>query len=474
MRMRKILFLAPVLAFILSSCGTSSPENTYLASISSKTGNFSSSSVFVVGHKLTTSSGEWKNSPTSFSYQWQDCNLSGEACTNITGATSTTYILTINDVGHTIRVSVKATNSGGSSTQISAATPVIKNVVVEENKGCTVTLSSSSRINEELKPGAVVCLASASYGSITLSAKPASNATLTAVAGAHASVGSLNIESSNVTVSDLFVEGGGIVVEERSKLGSVRNDVIEHNDVGPTSGYGIAIFSNPSTPSENIRLLWNEVHDTSSTGEGDALRFDGWKNVQVIGNDIYNIKECSTNTCHTDTLQSYQAETPTEGLLLEKNYIHDTKSAQGFPFLKDGDVANVTIKDNLALRMSSNNPVTGIWVDDNTKNLIVKNNTYQATSGSQIQSGGSFAEPTAEINHNVFDALNLAGKYKYTEDYDIFTANNEWSFKIGSHSVLNSNPGFKNTATSDYRLVNNPNSIGVDWAPSEEHYGPIN
>ena len=128
--------------------------------------------------------------------------------------------------------------------------------------------------------------------------------------------------------------------------------------------------------------LGNEIHETDSSGEGDALRFDGWSNITVKENDIYNIRECAGNTCHTDTLQSYQAGIATSGLTLERNYIHDCNAAQGFPFLKDGDISNVTITDNLAVRMASSKEVTGMFVDDNTVGLSIANNTYQGTSGS--------------------------------------------------------------------------------------------
>ena len=29
-------------------------------------------------------------------------------------------------------------------------------------------------------------------------------------------------------------------------------------------------------------------------------------------------------------------------------------------------------------------------------------------------------------------------------------------------------------ANDDYRLKSNPHGIGIDWAPSEQQYGPLN
>ena len=317
-----------------------------------------------------------------------------------------------------------------------------------------------------------LCVSAAgTYGSLTLTASPASSATLTAAPGAHVVVGGVHVAGKHLVVSQLHSTGG---IEVNSGGGS---DVIEHNDVTDPRGYGISVLCTHgcgvSDTISNVTISGNEIHETDSSGEGDALRFDGWSNITVKENDIYNIRECASDTCHTDTLQSYQAGIPTSGLTLERNFIHDCNAAQGFPFLKDGDISNVTITDNLAVRMASSGEVTGMFIDDNTVGLSITNNTYQGTSGSDVQSEGSAGNPTASVNHNVFDSFNVpAGKYALTEDYDIFTGNNEWSFSIGAHSVKSSSPGFANTSADDYRLANNPNHIGIDWAPAEQQYGP--
>jgi len=73
------------------------------------------------GQTLTTSNGSWSNAPTSYTYQWQDCNGAGQSCTNVSGATTSSYGLAAADVGHTIRVVVTATNSGGSTPVTSAS-----------------------------------------------------------------------------------------------------------------------------------------------------------------------------------------------------------------------------------------------------------------------------------------------------------------------------------------------------------------
>ncbi|MGN6870631.1 MAG: PKD domain-containing protein [Solirubrobacteraceae bacterium] len=77
------------------------------------------------GQTLTVSNGSWSGSPTSYAYQWRDCNSSGAACTNITGATGAAYVAGSADVGHTLLATVTATNSAGTGAASSASTAVV-------------------------------------------------------------------------------------------------------------------------------------------------------------------------------------------------------------------------------------------------------------------------------------------------------------------------------------------------------------
>jgi IPT/TIG domain len=78
------------------------------------------------GIPLTTTSGTWSGEPTiTYAYQWVRCNSSGEACTNISGATSSGYTPVSADVEHTLRVTVTATNAGGHTAATSTASSVV-------------------------------------------------------------------------------------------------------------------------------------------------------------------------------------------------------------------------------------------------------------------------------------------------------------------------------------------------------------
>ncbi len=93
---------------------TPAPVNTALPAISSNTPQ--------QGVEDTVSTGTWTNSPTSFAYQWKDCNSAGEACSNISGATASHYTPAASDIGFTLRVFVTASNTGGSASATSTAT----------------------------------------------------------------------------------------------------------------------------------------------------------------------------------------------------------------------------------------------------------------------------------------------------------------------------------------------------------------
>ncbi len=98
---------------------TPHPSNTGLPTISGN--NYPTAT-------LTATNGTWGGSPTSYSYQWRQCDSGGASCANISGATNQTYVQQAADAGKTIRVVVTATNAGGSTPAVSSPTPVVNGV----------------------------------------------------------------------------------------------------------------------------------------------------------------------------------------------------------------------------------------------------------------------------------------------------------------------------------------------------------
>ena len=98
--------------------GLSAPTNTAVPIVSGTPNQ---------GQPLSTTTGSWTGNPTpTYTYQWQDCNGTGGSCTNIPGATSSSYTLASGDVGHTIVAVVTATNSQGQASAGSTATAVVQ------------------------------------------------------------------------------------------------------------------------------------------------------------------------------------------------------------------------------------------------------------------------------------------------------------------------------------------------------------
>jgi Abnormal spindle-like microcephaly-assoc'd, ASPM-SPD-2-Hydin len=73
------------------------------------------------GQTLTEHHGTWSNEPTGYKYQWLQCDSTGKNCVGISGATNTTYVPLVGDVGRTIAVQETASNEGGTSSPASSA-----------------------------------------------------------------------------------------------------------------------------------------------------------------------------------------------------------------------------------------------------------------------------------------------------------------------------------------------------------------
>ncbi|HTZ62759.1 MAG TPA: 6-bladed beta-propeller [Solirubrobacteraceae bacterium] len=82
-------------------------------------------------HTLRASTGTWEGPPVSYGYQWQDCDLAGEHCVNVTGATSAAYVPRASDVGRTVRVIVTGANTAGEASSESAVTSTVASAPAE-------------------------------------------------------------------------------------------------------------------------------------------------------------------------------------------------------------------------------------------------------------------------------------------------------------------------------------------------------
>src|SRR4051794_5311207 len=68
------------------------------------------------GSRLTAGAGTWSGSGTlTYAYQWYRCDASGAHCNSVHGATRATYTLVSSDVDKTVGVTVRATDSTGTT-----------------------------------------------------------------------------------------------------------------------------------------------------------------------------------------------------------------------------------------------------------------------------------------------------------------------------------------------------------------------
>jgi RHS repeat-associated protein len=112
------------------------PTNTTLPAIAGQT---------QAGDTLVASPGSWSNA-NSYAYQWEDCN--GSSCSPISGATSSTYTLTANDVGHQVEVVVTGLDSPLQSSATSSPTATV--TAVPPASTAPPTISGYSMVGEQL------------------------------------------------------------------------------------------------------------------------------------------------------------------------------------------------------------------------------------------------------------------------------------------------------------------------------------
>jgi hypothetical protein len=102
------------------------------------------------GEKLTGDRGNWSGAVSDYDDSWLRCNKKGNNCSTIKNASGSTYLLTNNDVGHTIRFRVKAKNTVGNTTATSAPTAIIAAAAKAPVNTSPPTISGAAAVGQVL------------------------------------------------------------------------------------------------------------------------------------------------------------------------------------------------------------------------------------------------------------------------------------------------------------------------------------
>lgn len=369
--------------------------------------------------------------------------------------------------------------------------------------GCTQTLTPASNITAAVQNAAgdsTICLTAGQYPALTLQGLHTTDVTLTNAPGDKVVVGSATVTSttaldilpntSHLAIRNLYLSGGINIGADRSYGASYIT--IDHNDIAPVGlginagGINCTVPNGPSCTATsdkyitNITISGNRIHYPKTTEQlayniqQDALHFNNYDGLSIVGNEITNVVapadgDATYSKAHNDCFQSVYGGS---NLTFDRNYEHDN-NCQGF-FIKDGDVTNVNLSNNLFVRNRVNNAGENTVKPYNVHNFVARNNTDWSDNSELLRVSNTATTYDATIDHNVIQSIqsdsSMPATYRITASYNIFR--NIPNF-ASDNSMTGTTPAFINSAADDYRLATNPNGIGVNWKSGDYIYGPI-
>jgi hypothetical protein len=108
----------------------------------------------VVGELLTANRGTWTGTePIQYTYQWQRCDQSGGACSNISVGMQEIYTVSSADLHATLRVQVVATNAEGATSAVSAPTGPVQQAEANVT-GCPPVQEAGPLSLDQIEPPA--------------------------------------------------------------------------------------------------------------------------------------------------------------------------------------------------------------------------------------------------------------------------------------------------------------------------------
>jgi hypothetical protein len=373
--------------------------------------------------------------------------------------------------------SVGATDGAGNADASPATRSWTVTGTTPPASGCSSTVSSVSAAQSALStasPGTVVCLADGTYGRISLgSSKAAPGVILRAANPGNTTIGGVSVSGSGYTISRFLIDGDVTMARNTDRT------VVDHNRILAGDHYGVFVCT--ATPPdqcddtkivgnlfdgamEEDQIRANVYHD----GDGDGI------GLLVEGNEFRGNTERGG---HNDVFQSVWVG---DHLVFNRNYLHDF-GGQGF-FVKDqntpvnGFVANDNLIVDQDLPCEPSTLCTGYqlspWqIYGPIANGEMRNNTvgWGAGGGGAVLTG---TYTNIDFSNNVFNRLAVTngggtGTATTGSNNTFCVGLNPWPVPAGTSKDCA--PAFLNPAADDYRLAS---GRGVNWVPSEQHYGP--
>ncbi len=372
--------------------------------------------------------------------------------------------------------SVRATDKAGNTD----TTPATQSWTVEGAApppppgNCTAVVSSVSSAQTSLSsasPGSVVCLADGSYGKLSLNAtKSAPGVTVRAEHPGKATIDGASMQGARLTLARFNITNEVVVQPGTTGM------AVDHNRI--TGGYmGVNAGPTSSTQVNDVEITGNEF--VGPFGE-DAIRLNRYHDsdgdgvgVLIEGNEFTGIRE---NGNHSDCLQTVWVG---DHLVYRKNYLHDNR-CQGF-FVKDqaSAIVGITVENNLFVRNNEpcGPPLTScgqpsyFQVFGPYQDFTMRRNTiWQGDVIAVFQNGSG---PGTVIESNVvtrfWTSTDLSGAiYRDNTRCKREASGGSWPSQTPGE-IVDCSPAFANPAVDDLRLTGS--NRGVDWAPSEQHFG---
>jgi hypothetical protein len=390
-----------------------------------------------VGQSLTANHGTWTEDPTSYSYQWEDCDTSGSSCTEIDGATGSSYVLVHADLGHTLRVAVRASNGSQSAPTESAATGTVEEEAVAD---CGKTLNASETASaiagkiEDAKGGETLCFESGRYGQEIKvgkgSAGRSSYATLRPAAGAAPELLSLSLEGAEyLRLEKLRFVGRSVTVKQGSETGKMQE------------GGNVQMFG-----ARHIEALEDSFEDGEN---GATLRFE------------YNGGK----------------EIPTEYVTFEKDYMYNMEFGE--------------VKDESSGEEAPWGCGTGLYrgediIMPDANHVTIKHNTFFLTVGHFIQGGENVSIENNlfegyqiyECQHvNVWQLFSGSENDTFSNNIIVGKGNNESGlgpfgngseYAAGDGFIVENGPGSAECATK-YKNIVSTNNLWIDGGSAQAY-----